>query len=75
MGQHTDVLAVTDHFLERVLDVLFAQLIGPLLRRLGEGLLLGAVPGLMAQENRVKDQNLITGASGDPNPGHGRPNM
>jgi hypothetical protein len=52
MGQHTNVLAVADHLLERILDVLFAQLVGPLLRCLGEGLLFGAVPDRrMAQEN------------------------
>lgn len=44
VSDDTDELAVADHLLERILDRLLAQIVGPLLRGLGESLLLGRVP-------------------------------
>jgi hypothetical protein len=44
MDNDANVLAVTDHLLEAILDGLLSQIIGPLLAGLGECLLLARVP-------------------------------
>lgn len=54
----TDELAVADHLLEGVLNRLLAQIVGPLLRGLGEGLLLARVP------SRNKNIHITTRLSG-----------
>lgn len=62
MSDDTDGLAVADHLLERILDRLLAQIVGPLLRGLGESLLLGRVPLQLrkGKENTTDDtQRLV----------------
>ena len=54
----TDELAVADHLLEGVLNRLLAQIVGPLLRGLGESLLLARVP------SRNKNIHITTHLSG-----------
>lgn len=44
MGNHTDGLAVADHFLEGILDGPLSQIISPLLGGFSESLLLACVP-------------------------------
>lgn len=49
MSNNTDGLAITNHFLEIVIDALLAKFIGPFFVGLGECLLLALVP-----EKRLK---------------------
>lgn len=49
MGNDSDGLAITNHFLEIVIDALLAEFVGPFFVGLGECLLLALVP-----ENRLK---------------------
>lgn len=61
MGDNTDVLAVTDHFLEIILNALLAQVVGPLLDGLAESLLLAGIPGDGRDgcQQRTKRANLF----------------
>uniref|UniRef100_A0A2M4C3Y2 Uncharacterized protein n=1 Tax=Anopheles marajoara TaxID=58244 RepID=A0A2M4C3Y2_9DIPT len=58
VSDDTDELAVADHLLERILDRLLAQIVGPLLRGLGESLLLGRVPVLVETTTALLGQML-----------------